>query len=241
MPNPRTPRGAFARALTCARRAFVAACCLSLTLAPSAEAASTAAVTLSSSSWTLVGPGPMLLAASGGPLQYAIADVQPNIGAPAFTIYPQGDPRLINTSSNVWALAPSGYATVAVAASGAGILAASGSLGADNSANKPALPNVGANFGASGVYANYLLITTVPANPSRLSIDVENTSGAQIVIVRDDGTAASGAAPVNASAFVLAGGAAAGAQGGSWTSQTFKGRVQVYAPSSSAQVAVMVE
>ncbi|MBV8474084.1 MAG: hypothetical protein JO107_14795 [Hyphomicrobiales bacterium] len=122
-----------------------------------------------------------------------------------------------------------------------------GTTGADYSANKPTLPNVSANFGASGVYANYVLIATVPANPSRLSIDVENTSGAQIAIVRDDGTAASGTAPNNASVFALAGGSvpgggsAVGTQGGSWSSQTFKGRVQVYAPSSSAQVVVMVE
>jgi hypothetical protein len=114
-----------------------------------------------------------------------------------------------------------------------------GSLGKDYSANQPPLPNVGSNFGSTGPWANYVLIETVPINPARFNIDIENISGAQIVIMRDDGTASSGAAPLNASVFALAGGAAAGAQGGSWSSQTFKGRLQIYAATSTAQVAVM--
>lgn len=113
-----------------------------------------------------------------------------------------------------------------------------GSAGNDYSANTPAIPNVGANFAASGPYANYVLVATVPAQPGRYAVNVENTSGAQIAVVIDDGTAPTGTSPLNATVFALAGGAAVGAQGGSWTSQTFKGRVQVYAPSSAAQVAV---
>jgi hypothetical protein len=113
-----------------------------------------------------------------------------------------------------------------------------GSAGHDYSANAPAPPNVGANFGASGPYANYVLIASVPANASRIGLDVENLSGAPIAIVLDDGTAANGSAPANASVFALAGGAGVGAQGGSWISQSEKGRVQVYAPASTAQVMV---
>lgn len=113
-----------------------------------------------------------------------------------------------------------------------------GSTGRDFSANAPALPNVGANFGASGPYANYVLIATAPANAFRFSIDVENTSGSQIAIVLDDGAAASGAAPGNASVFALSGGGSVGAQGGSWVSQVEKGRLQIYAPSASAQVMI---
>jgi hypothetical protein len=116
-------------------------------------------------------------------------------------------------------------------------VANAGSTGRDSSANPPALPNVGAGFGATGPYANYVLIATAPANASRLSIDVENTSGAQIAIALDDGTAASGTAPVNATVFALAGGSASGAQGGSWVSLVEKGRVQIFAPSSAATVA----
>ncbi len=122
-----------------------------------------------------------------------------------------------------------------------GSVSATGSVGTDYSANKPTLPNVGANFAASGPYASYVLIATVPASATRNNVDIENTSGAQVVIVRDDGTAASGTAPNNASVFALAGGAAVGAQGGSWSSTTFKGRLQIYAPSASAQVSVMID
>jgi hypothetical protein len=113
-----------------------------------------------------------------------------------------------------------------------------GSTGRDYSANQPTPPNVGGNFGATGAYANYVLIATDPANPYRFSLDVENTSGAQIVVVLDDGTAASGSAPNNASVFTLAGGGTVGSQGASWTSQDEKGRIQVHAPSSTAQVSV---
>lgn len=117
-------------------------------------------------------------------------------------------------------------------------VAYAGSAGRDASVNVPVLPVVGAGFGGAGPYANYVLVASVPANPSRLSIDVENMSGAQIAVVLDDGTAANGATPANATAFALAGGSATGAQGGSWVSLVEKGRVQIYAPSSSAFVAI---
>ncbi|HEX7906882.1 MAG TPA: hypothetical protein VF534_02150 [Paraburkholderia sp.] len=116
-----------------------------------------------------------------------------------------------------------------------------GTTGLDYSANKPALPNVGAQFGNAGPYANYFLIATVPAAPTRNNVNIENTSGAQIAVVRDDGTVTSGNAPTNASVFALGGGSAVGVQGGSWSSQTFKGRLQIYAPAAAAQVTVMVD
>lgn len=110
-----------------------------------------------------------------------------------------------------------------------------------NSAGAPALPVLGQPFGGSGPYAGYVLVATAPASASRINIDIENTSGAQIAVVRDDGTAVTGQALNNASVFALAGGALPGAQGGSWSSTTFKGRVQVFASGSTAQVAVMVD
>ena len=122
-----------------------------------------------------------------------------------------------------------------------GSVASTGSTGLDYSSNKPTLPNVGSNFGTTGLYANYVLLTTVPANPLRNNVDIENISGAQIAIIRDDGTAASGSAPTNASVFSLAAGTASGAQGGSWSSTTFKGRLQIYAANSADVVAVMVD
>lgn len=110
----------------------------------------------------------------------------------------------------------------------------------DFSANKPALPNVGAAFGATGPYANYVLVATVPASVTRNNVDIENISGAQVAVVRDDGSAAPGSPPANASVFSLAGGTAAGAPGGVWSSNTFKGRLQIYAPASTAIVTAMV-
>ena len=117
-----------------------------------------------------------------------------------------------------------------------------GTTGVDYSANKPSIPNVGASFGSTGPYANYVLIATVPANAFRNTLDIENTSGAQIAIVRDDGGAATGSTPANASVFALGpGSATVGAQGGSYVSQTFKGRAQIYAPSPTAFVAAFAE
>jgi hypothetical protein len=117
----------------------------------------------------------------------------------------------------------------------------SGTTGKDYSANPVAIPVVGAAFGSTGPYANYVLVATVPASATRNNVDVENVSGAQIAVVRDDGTVASGIAPANASVFALGGGASAGAQGGAWSSATFKGRLQIYALSSTANVSVMVD
>ena len=112
-----------------------------------------------------------------------------------------------------------------------------GTVGTDASLNKPGLPNVGANFATSGnIYANYLYLGVIAASTSRNEVEVVKTSGAQIVLILDDGTAASGAAPANASVFALGGGSGAGSQGGAWQSSIFKGRVQIYAASSSAQV-----
>lgn len=106
-----------------------------------------------------------------------------------------------------------------------------GSTGRDYSAGAPTIPNIGATFGA-GIYDGYVVAATRAANPTRANIDVENCTGATIVVVRDDGTAASGAAPTNASVFALGGGPAPGAQGGAWSSTTFKGRLQIYAPAA---------
>lgn len=116
----------------------------------------------------------------------------------------------------------------------------SGSYGVDWSGNPPAIPNVGNNFaGGHPVYPGYHLIKTIPDNPDRASIDIENISGGPIVIVRDDGTAPGNTPPVNASLFALDGGAAVGRQGGAWNSQTFRGRLQIYGPTGAEIVTVM--
>lgn len=107
-----------------------------------------------------------------------------------------------------------------------------GSNGTDASANIPALPNIGANFAASGPYASYVLVRTIGANSARNYVEINNTSGGQIVVIRDDGTAAVGAAPINGTIFALAAGAGTAQQGAGWSSQTFRGRLQIYAPTA---------
>jgi hypothetical protein len=124
-----------------------------------------------------------------------------------------------------------------------------GSTGLDFSGalNRVNLPSaVGATigtsvYGGSGPFAAYILVGTAPAQPTRLNIDVENITGAEVVVVRDDGTAASGSAPTNASWFPLDPGVATNRQGGLWSSTTFKGRVQIWAASASSQPTVMVD
>lgn len=102
----------------------------------------------------------------------------------------------------------------------------SGSTGIDASANKPLLPNVGANFGATGPFANFALIGTIPAGPK--TPRVQNLSTCSVLVVQDDGTAASGAQPVNASIWVLNPAPASGMGGSGYSSPTDKGRDQVY-------------
>ena len=167
-------------------------------------------------------------------------DVVPAGGWMAFTVGSNGYLAAI-TASGTTSLNLSGGSGLATGAGGGGggsggtvsVSSLPGSTGHDYSTGAPTLPNVGANFGASGVYASYYL-TAVVAAGSRNNVDIENVSGAQIVVVRDDGTAAAGSAPANASVFALAGGLSAGAQGGSWSSSTFKGRLQIYSPLTTA-------
>ena len=102
----------------------------------------------------------------------------------------------------------------------------SGYTGVDYSANKIALPNVGANFGASGPYTNYVLIGTIPAGAKVPRI--QNLSICPVIVLQDNGTAAIGAQPVNASLWVLNPAPAPGMGGSGYSSPTDKGRDQVY-------------
>ncbi|HDR9029961.1 hypothetical protein [Burkholderia vietnamiensis] len=199
--------------------------------------------TISGTSWDTIKAYPLIVGAAGVTSIGAAGDFEFNCGA-----FKQVRARLSVAGSGSFSATLNGT----FAAKHIGVkngnpadlnatVVQSGSTGTDYSANKPTIPNVGAAFGASGPYANYVLVATVPASPTRNNIDIENISGAQIAVVRDDGTAANGAAPANASVFTLAGGASAGAQGGAWSSQTFKGRLQIYAPSAAAIVSVMVD
>lgn len=97
--------------------------------------------------------------------------------------------------------------------SGAGTVIQAGSTGTDFSAN------------AAGVSGSPLV--TIGAASGRAFIEVQNQSINQLQLVRDDG------AGNNQTSIILAPAASPGAQGGGWSSATFKGRVRVYGPAGS--------
>ena len=110
----------------------------------------------------------------------------------------------------------------------------------DYSSGKPTLPNVGgtigvSTFGGSSIYASWVLVAVAPVKP-RVLIEAGNNSGAPALILTDDGSAQAGNPPFGPSASVIPFAATtAGAQGATWTSG-IQGRVQIYAPSASAQI-----
>lgn len=122
-----------------------------------------------------------------------------------------------------------------------GRVARATSSGQDFSSNTPTLPAIGRSFGATGPFAGWVRVLTVPAQTSRLHIEINNLSGGKVLIIRDDGTAADGAIPQNASMIVMAGGSSTATEGATWTSSTFCGRIQVYAPAANAFVSVAVD
>lgn len=118
-----------------------------------------------------------------------------------------------------------------------------GSAGVDHSVNPPTWPLAGANFPTSdptNPYSGYVLIQTIAADANRANIEVWNSSGNFVLVLRDDGTAANGAALTNASCVVLAGGAQ-NADGSYWQSKTFKGRVQIFSQDAAAYVSVFTD
>ena len=67
-----------------------------------AQVVTQSTATLPSGSWTSLGAGPLLLAASGGEASYAIADTTPSVAATTFFL-PLGAPAVsVLTTSNVW-------------------------------------------------------------------------------------------------------------------------------------------
>jgi hypothetical protein len=106
------------------------------------------------------------------------------------------------------------------------------------STNAVTIPAIGAAFAASGPYASFVLLTTIPADEGRQLVQVQNLSTGLVAIVLDDGTTAVGAVPAAGKATVMSLSAAASAGGAGGTYQDkFQGRVQVYALSAAAQVA----
>jgi hypothetical protein len=101
--------------------------------------------------------------------------------------------------------------------------------------NAPTLPNIGSNFGATGPFANYVLVGSIPKQKYFAQMDCENLSGAQVLLLRHDGTATTGQQPKNVFLVVLAPGASLGAQGGS-IAMDAGFQIDIYAPSASAFV-----
>ena len=168
-----------------------------------------------------------------GAWAFSVASILFVFGAYALVLYPDADNVAAGIHSVVLMFVNgSGNATpVSPANSGAAPLyvRSAGSTGLDYSANKPTPPNVGANFAASGPYASYVLVDTLPATPTRAAWHFQNASGLECVLAFDDGTAASGAAPVNASMEPIDPSPRGAAfQGGGEGDSDFKGRIQVY-------------
>jgi hypothetical protein len=101
------------------------------------------------------------------------------------------------------------------------------------------LPAIGANFAASGPYASYVLLKTIQADGALQELTAQNLSTAVALLILDDGTTASGSVPPagKATTVALSAAAVAGGPGGVFADK-FQGRVQVYASTSTAQVAV---
>jgi hypothetical protein len=101
------------------------------------------------------------------------------------------------------------------------------------------LPAIGANFAASGPYASYVLLGTVPADAARQDLFAENHSTSVAVLVLDDGSTAVGSVPAagKATTMALNAAAVAGGPGGIFAGK-FQGRVQVYGALSTSQVAM---
>jgi hypothetical protein len=96
-----------------------------------------------------------------------------------------------------------------------------GSVLADASANAAAVPING-----------YVLLSTLAASSVRGEIECQNQDTSYVQLVLDDGSGTAG----KISTVMLAPAAATGQQGGSWVSQSFKGRARAYGPSSTQRV-----
>lgn len=88
------------------------------------------------------------------------------------------------------------------------------------SANAPAIPEAG-----------FVLLTTIPINGNRATVEVQNQSAGTIQLVLDDGLGTAG----TVGSTLLNHGTGANTAGQTWTSDTFKGRARIYG-AAGAQV-----
>jgi hypothetical protein len=88
--------------------------------------------------------------------------------------------------------------------------------------------STGYDYSANGLTAPPgVLIATVPVNPDRLSVEVQNQWPADITMIRDDG------ANGQRTAVVLHAAEYVGGPGGAWDSSTFRGRLRFYGPADA--------
>ena len=101
------------------------------------------------------------------------------------------------------------------------------------------LPAIGANFGTTGPYANYVLLSTVPADQARMELSAQNLSTSVAVLILDDGSTPVGSVPAagKATTAALSAASVAGGVGGTFADK-FQGRAQVYGALSTSQIAV---
>jgi len=171
----------------------------------------------------------MMCQAHGQPVSISMADVQPDTNDAGFMIGGGSTPITfvpVNAAAHIWAKTAGANSAGAITCESFGnsvlnpsIVSQAGSTGSDASVNALNIPLAGLS-----------LLQTVAVNPSRLSIEIQNQSAGLIQVVRDDG------AGNNQTSILLASGGSAGAQGGSWSSLSFKGRLRIYGV-SGAQVA----
>ena len=76
---------------------------------------STTPVALSTSAWTDLGPGPMMIGANGARLAIAIADTQPALATAGFGLDTSDGPAHVPRATHVWALAMAAGARALVA------------------------------------------------------------------------------------------------------------------------------
>ena len=219
-------------------RALVAALLLALPDIPARADVLTTPVTLSTSAWTDLGAGPMLLSAASGRVQYVVAAAGSTIAVPAATstvghiLNPGDAPILIETTQHVYAIPRdltygTGAAMVTPIASWAAASAVTANQGSANATPwnsniaqvAGGTTNVGA--GASGTGTARVAVSTdspggAAANPAYTNI----SNGATVAAVKAASTGAALADPAlvvaqspnSASAHMLGSSAFAAAQ-----------------------------
>jgi hypothetical protein len=127
----------------------------------------------------------------------------------------------IGTSADT-AWSGSGTSTVIAALKAIWILLKTGTVGLDRSANAPAGPGAATSFTYNATTVN--LLTTIAANPNRHGVEINNTTGALVVVVIDDGANTAGTVSI----MPLAPGPGANQGGADFIPPNELGRLRVF-------------